>query len=43
MGYSFIEHGHVATPQGWRAGVAACGIRYRRQDLALLVSDAPWS
>lgn len=41
MEYSFIEHGHVATPQGWQVGVAACGIRYGRQDLALLVSDAP--
>lgn len=41
MSYTFIEHGHVATPPGWRVGVAACGIRYRRQDLALLVSDTP--
>lgn len=43
MSYTFIELGHVASPMGWRVGVAACGIRYRRQDLALLISDTPCS
>jgi len=37
-----IEDGHAATPQGWRAATAACGIKYQgRDDLALLVSDRP--
>ncbi len=39
---SFLAEGHVASPQGWRAAVAACGIKYaNRDDLALLVSDRP--
>lgn len=38
----FMDQGHVTTPAGWRAGVAACGIKYtNRDDLALLISDAP--
>ncbi|NJN68306.1 MAG: bifunctional glutamate N-acetyltransferase/amino-acid acetyltransferase ArgJ [Chloroflexaceae bacterium] len=37
-----LDHGHVTTPSGWRAGVAACGIKYTgRTDLALLVSERP--
>lgn len=40
----FLEDGHVATPGGWRAAAVACGIRRAgRDDLALLVSDAPCS
>ncbi len=39
---SFLAEGHAASPQGWRAAVAACGIKYaNRDDLALLVSDRP--
>ncbi len=38
----FLDHGHITTPGGWRAAAVACGIRRAgRQDLALLVSDAP--
>ncbi|GAB4438545.1 MAG: bifunctional glutamate N-acetyltransferase/amino-acid acetyltransferase ArgJ [Chloroflexi bacterium OHK40] len=40
----FIESGHAASPTGWRAATAACGIKYAgRDDLALLVSDTPAS
>ncbi len=39
---TWLEHGHMTTPAGWRAGVAACGIKYTgRDDLSLLVSDTP--
>ncbi|OAN46827.1 ornithine acetyltransferase [Chloroflexus islandicus] len=39
---SFLADGHVASPRGWRAAVAACGIKYaNRDDLALVVSDYP--
>ncbi|WP_322487725.1 bifunctional glutamate N-acetyltransferase/amino-acid acetyltransferase ArgJ [Chloroflexus sp.] len=39
---SFLADGHVASPRGWRAAVAACGIKYaNRNDLALVVSDYP--
>ncbi len=39
---SFLTEGHAASPRGWRAAVAACGIKYaNRDDLALLVSDRP--
>ncbi|MCX7859384.1 MAG: bifunctional glutamate N-acetyltransferase/amino-acid acetyltransferase ArgJ [Chloroflexus sp.] len=39
---SFLADGHVASPRGWRAAVAACGIKYaNRDDLALVVSDRP--
>lgn len=39
---TFLADGHVTSPCGWRAGVAACGIKYaNRDDLALLVSDYP--
>ncbi len=35
-------HGSVTTPTGWRAGVAACAVKYSgRNDLALVVSDSP--
>lgn len=38
----FLENGHVASPRGWKASVAACKIKYTgRNDLALLVSDSP--
>lgn len=44
MTISFLEDGHAASPAGWRAGTAACGIKYRdRDDLALLVSERPCS
>jgi glutamate N-acetyltransferase/amino-acid N-acetyltransferase len=42
MTCSFLENGHAATPSGWRASAAACGIKYTgRDDLALLVSETP--
>jgi glutamate N-acetyltransferase/amino-acid N-acetyltransferase len=39
----FLEHGHVASPAGWRAATAVCEIKYGpgRPDLALLCSDRP--
>lgn len=38
--FTFLDTGHIATPKGWQAGVAASEIRYRgRNDLALLVSE----
>lgn len=44
MTYTFLENGHVTTPRGWSAAVAACGIKYiGRNDLALVVSDRPCS
>lgn len=43
MTYAFVEEGHVATPAGFLAGVAACGIRYQRNDLALIISQSPCS
>jgi glutamate N-acetyltransferase / amino-acid N-acetyltransferase len=39
---AFLDGGHAASPAGWRAATAACGIKYRdRDDLALLLSDRP--
>jgi glutamate N-acetyltransferase/amino-acid N-acetyltransferase len=39
---TFLDEGHAASPAGWRAATAACGIKYQgRDDLALLVSDRP--
>lgn len=39
-----IADGHVCSPRGWHAGVAAAGIKYAdRDDLALLVSERPCS
>jgi glutamate N-acetyltransferase/amino-acid N-acetyltransferase len=44
MSPTFLDGGHAASPRGWRAATAACGIKYRgRDDLALLVSDRPAS
>jgi glutamate N-acetyltransferase/amino-acid N-acetyltransferase len=44
MTITFLDDGHPASPAGWRAATAACGIKYRdRDDLALLVSDTPCS
>jgi len=44
MNIEFLHDGHAASPAGWRAATAACGIKYRdRDDLALLVSEAPCS
>jgi glutamate N-acetyltransferase/amino-acid N-acetyltransferase len=40
--HTFLEYGHITTPQGFRAAAAACGIKYvDRPDLALIVSDRP--
>ncbi|MCG8353758.1 MAG: bifunctional glutamate N-acetyltransferase/amino-acid acetyltransferase ArgJ, partial [Chloroflexales bacterium] len=41
MTVAFVEHGHVASPTGWRAATAVCEIKYGpgRPDLALLCSD----
>jgi glutamate N-acetyltransferase/amino-acid N-acetyltransferase len=40
--FSFLEHGYVTTPRGWRAAAFACGMRYSgRADLALVMSDTP--
>lgn len=37
-----LPGGGITSPQGYRAGVAAAGLRYRdRADVALLVSDTP--
>jgi glutamate N-acetyltransferase/amino-acid N-acetyltransferase len=42
MSMTVIEDGSVTSPRGWRAAVAACGIKYAgRDDLALIVSDRP--
>jgi glutamate N-acetyltransferase / amino-acid N-acetyltransferase len=42
MSITFLDGGHAASPAGWRAATAACGIKYRdRDDLALLLSDRP--
>ncbi|WP_298815491.1 bifunctional glutamate N-acetyltransferase/amino-acid acetyltransferase ArgJ [Chloroflexus sp.] len=39
---SLLADGHVTSPRGWSAAVAACGIKYaNRDDLALVVSDRP--
>jgi len=39
---TFLADGHATSPRGWRAAVAACGIKYAdRDDLALLVSNYP--
>ncbi|MGB9737515.1 bifunctional glutamate N-acetyltransferase/amino-acid acetyltransferase ArgJ [Chloroflexus sp.] len=39
---TFLADGHVTSPRGWQAAVAACGIKYaHRDDLALVVSDVP--
>jgi glutamate N-acetyltransferase/amino-acid N-acetyltransferase len=44
MPYTFLEHGHVTSPTGFRAAVAACGIKYvGRPDLALIASERPCS
>lgn len=40
MTITFVEDGHPASPAGWAAATAACGIKYRnRDDLALVVSE----
>lgn len=43
MKHSFndIQGGSVTTPAGFRAATLAAGIRYRRDDMALLTSDPP--
>jgi glutamate N-acetyltransferase/amino-acid N-acetyltransferase len=39
---TFLDAGDAASPLGWRAATAACGIKYAgRDDLAVLVSGAP--
>jgi|HigsolmetaAR202D_1030399.scaffolds.fasta_scaffold00166_12 glutamate N-acetyltransferase/amino-acid acetyltransferase len=44
MTFSFLAHGHVTSPEGFRAATAECGIKYtNRADLALIVSDRPCS
>lgn len=44
MSITVIEAGSVTSPLGWRAAVAACGIKYAgRDDLAVIVSDRPAS
>ncbi len=44
MTITFLEDGHAASPAGWGAATAACGIKYKgRDDLALLVSAQPCS
>ncbi|MEI7770010.1 MAG: bifunctional ornithine acetyltransferase/N-acetylglutamate synthase, partial [Chloroflexales bacterium] len=44
MTITFLEDGHAASPAGWGAATAQCGIKYKgRDDLALLVSDRPCS
>ncbi|NTW97058.1 MAG: bifunctional glutamate N-acetyltransferase/amino-acid acetyltransferase ArgJ [Oscillochloris sp.] len=44
MSITFLEDGHAASPAGWGAATAECGIKYRdRDDLALLVSERPCS
>ncbi|NTV63087.1 MAG: bifunctional ornithine acetyltransferase/N-acetylglutamate synthase, partial [Oscillochloris sp.] len=40
MTITFLEDGHAASPAGWRAATAQCGIKYQgRDDLALLLSE----
>lgn len=40
--FTLIEAGGVTSPQGFRAGVAAAGLRYaNRDDVAVIVSDVP--
>jgi len=42
MTIEWLDHGHAASPTGWQAATAACGIKYAdRDDLALLVSERP--
>jgi glutamate N-acetyltransferase / amino-acid N-acetyltransferase len=44
MMVTFLEDGHAASPTGWIAATAQCGIKYKgRDDLALLVSAEPCS
>ena len=44
MTVTFLEDGHAASPTGWVAATAQCGIKYKgRDDLALLVSAEPCS
>lgn len=44
MSYEILEAGHVCSPLGWQAGVAAAGIKYtERDDVALLLSEYPCS
>ncbi len=44
MSYEILEAGHVCSPLGWQAGVAAAGIKYtERNDVALLLSEHPCS
>ncbi|MEI7644987.1 MAG: bifunctional glutamate N-acetyltransferase/amino-acid acetyltransferase ArgJ [Chloroflexales bacterium] len=44
MSITFVEGGHAASPVGWGAATAQCGIKYQgRDDLALLVSAGPCS
>jgi glutamate N-acetyltransferase/amino-acid N-acetyltransferase len=41
--YEWLEGGSVTSPQGYRACGVAAGIKVGRNDMALLVSDAPAS
>jgi glutamate N-acetyltransferase/amino-acid N-acetyltransferase len=44
MSFTFLDHGHVTSPTGFRAAVAECGIKYAgRPDLALIASERPCS
>ena len=44
MPYTFLDHGHVTSPTGFRAAAVACGIKYAgRDDLALIASERPCS
>jgi glutamate N-acetyltransferase/amino-acid N-acetyltransferase len=44
VSYEILEAGHVCSPLGWQAGVAAAGIKYtERDDVALLLSEYPCS
>jgi glutamate N-acetyltransferase / amino-acid N-acetyltransferase len=44
VNYEILEAGHVCSPLGWQAGVAAAGIKYAdRDDIALLLSQHPCS
>jgi glutamate N-acetyltransferase / amino-acid N-acetyltransferase len=40
MSHTWIDNGSTTTPAGFRAGTAACGIKYaNRDDLAVVTSD----
>jgi glutamate N-acetyltransferase/amino-acid N-acetyltransferase len=44
MSIEVLSDGHVASPRGFTAATAACGIKYaHRDDLALLLSERPCS